>query len=74
MNPAEHPNDTYVKVLSQMPGERRLHISFELFEMALQLTTAGIRSQHPTFTEEQIASELRKRISADAGETASSHH
>jgi len=74
MNPAENLNDMYLTVVRSMPGERRLHISFELFDMALQLATAGIKSQYPTFTEEQVAAELRKRISADTRTVASARH
>lgn len=70
MNPAENFNETYLQVLRTLPGERRLLLSFELFEMATRLTTAGIQSQHPTFTEEEVATELRKRISSQTGEVA----
>jgi len=35
----------------------------ELFDYACQISMAGIRWQHPEFTEEQVMAELRRRIS-----------
>jgi hypothetical protein len=33
-----------------------------LFDYACEVTKAGIRMQHPDFTEEQVLEELRRRV------------
>jgi hypothetical protein len=34
----------------------------ELFDYACRITKAGIRMQHPDFDEQQVLSELRRRV------------
>ena len=38
----------------------------ELFEYACAITEAGIRMQHPDFSDEQVRAELRRRIALGA--------
>lgn len=35
----------------------------ELFDYACSISIAGIRMQHPQFSEEEVAEELRRRLS-----------
>ena len=40
----------------------RLLAGGELFDYACGITKAGIRAQNPTFTDEQVLAELRRRL------------
>jgi hypothetical protein len=46
----------------QMSFEQKFWAGAELFDYACEITKAGIRRDHPFFTEEQVLSELRRRI------------
>ncbi len=41
---------------------KKLAAGPELFEVACMLARAGIRSQNPSFNEEQITEELQRRL------------
>lgn len=51
-----------VEILRKMSPEKRALISFELSDNVRQNAIAGIKKQHPDFTDTQIAKELLRRI------------
>ncbi len=51
-----------IESLRQMSGEQRLALAFTMWEMAREITRAGIRAQHADFTPEQVERELARRI------------
>ena len=44
------------------PPERRMAEGLRLFDLASEMTRAGIRAQNPTWGEEQVEAELRRRL------------
>jgi hypothetical protein len=46
----------------RMTFEEKFLAGGELFDYACELTKAGIRWQHPDWTEQQVLEELRRRI------------
>ncbi|HYE20690.1 MAG TPA: hypothetical protein VEA69_19745 [Tepidisphaeraceae bacterium] len=42
--------------------EEKLALGADLYTYATSITLAGIRNQHPEWTEEQVRAELRRRI------------
>jgi hypothetical protein len=47
-----------LKIQSAMSGEQRLRMAFEMSMFARELAKAGIRRDHPEWTEAQVAREL----------------
>jgi hypothetical protein len=47
-----------LQILRAMPGEKRLLIAYEMSMFARELAAAGIRRDHPQWTEAQVAREL----------------
>lgn len=47
-----------LKIQSAMSGEQRILLAFEMSEFARELARAGIRHDHPEWTEAQVAREL----------------
>jgi hypothetical protein len=47
-------------ILRKMSGQQRLQIAEEMFWSARKLKAAGIRHQHPDWTEEQVQAEVRR--------------
>jgi hypothetical protein len=47
-----------LQIQSAMSGERRLLLAFEMSLFARDLSKAGIRRDHPEWTEAQVAREL----------------
>jgi hypothetical protein len=60
MRSDEQPGADQFAVLRSISGERRLHLAEELFWSARRMKAAGLRSQHPDWTEEQIVSEVTR--------------
>jgi hypothetical protein len=54
-------------LLREMGGERRLQLAEEMFWSARGLKEAGVRHQHPDWSEEQVIAEVN-RIFVHAGE------
>jgi hypothetical protein len=52
----------------RMTFEQKFMAGAELFDYACGITKAGIRWQNPTFTEEQVMDELRRRVAMDERE------
>ena len=46
----------------KMTFEQKFWAGAELFDYACRITMSGIRHENPTFTEEQILNELRRRL------------
>jgi hypothetical protein len=47
-----------LKIQSAMSGEQRILLAFEMSEFARELARAGIRHDHPEWTEAEVAREL----------------
>jgi hypothetical protein len=47
-----------LKIQSAMSGEQRILLAFEMSEFARELARAGIRHDHPEWSEAQVAREL----------------
>jgi hypothetical protein len=47
-----------LQILRAMPGEKRLLIAYEMSMFTRELAAAGIRRDHPQWTEVQVAREL----------------
>ena len=45
----------------RMSGPERMQISFELFELAQEMIDCSVRHQHPDWSDEQVAAEVRRR-------------
>lgn len=53
-------------VLRSMTGQRRLKIAEQLYWSARRLKTAGVRCQHPDWSEQEVVAEVN-RIFLHAG-------
>jgi hypothetical protein len=51
-----------IEAYRRMTGEERLAIALRLHDLACDVSRAGIRSQFPNATDEQVERELRRRI------------
>ena len=60
MNEELHPEQ--LKALRKMTPEQKLEAGFAFMEEMRQLKAAALRSQHPDWTDEQIAQALREFI------------
>jgi hypothetical protein len=47
-----------LKIQHGMPGEQRMPLAFEMSGFARELARAGIRKDHPEWSEPQVAREL----------------
>jgi hypothetical protein len=47
-----------LKIQQAMTGEQRMLLAFEMSMFTRELTRAGIRQEHPEWTEEQVQREL----------------
>ena len=47
-----------LEILRAMSGAQRLRLAFEMSEFARKLARAGIRDEHPDWSEEQVKREL----------------
>lgn len=53
-----HPKQ--IEAYRRMSPERKLEIAAELREAAWQMKAAGIRMQHPDWSEERVQEEVRR--------------
>jgi len=51
-----------LRVLKSLSGEQRLLLALEMSDFARELTKAGIREQHPDWSEKEVVRELLRRI------------
>jgi hypothetical protein len=59
MLPDEQPSPEQIQILRAIPGERRLRLAEQLYWSARKLKTAGLRAQHPDWSQERVDAELR---------------
>ncbi len=60
MLPDEQPSPKQIEILRQMSGERRLRVAEQLYWTARKVKAAGVRSQHPDWSEEEVKAEVRR--------------
>jgi hypothetical protein len=60
MLPDEQPSPEQIQILRAIPGERRLRLAEQLYWSARKLKTAGLRGQHPDWSQERVDAELRR--------------
>jgi len=60
MLPDEQPSPKQIEILRQMSGGRRLRLAEQLYWTARRIKAAGVRSQHPDWSDEQIKAEVRR--------------
>jgi hypothetical protein len=60
MLPDEQPSPEQVQILRAIPGEQRLRLAERLYWSARKMKSAGLRAQHPDWTEERVAGEVRR--------------
>jgi hypothetical protein len=49
-----------IQIFRAMTGEQRLRLAEQLYWSARKLKLAGLRAQHPEWTEEQLNAEVRR--------------
>jgi len=47
-------------ILRTMPGEQRLRLAEQLYWVARKLKAAGVRGQHPEWTEDAVNAEVNR--------------
>lgn len=60
MLPDEQASLQQLAILRGMTGQRRLRLAERLYWSARKMKTAGLRSQHPDWSEERINAEVRR--------------
>ena len=60
MLPDEQISPKQIAAFQAMSGERRLKLAEQLYWSARKLKAAGLRSQHPDWSQEQIDAEVRR--------------
>ena len=56
----EQATPKQIEILRAMPGERRLRLAEELYWSARRMKIAGVRAQHPDWSEDRLQSEVRR--------------
>ncbi len=56
-----------IAIYRKMTGPQRLQIAFDLYDTARALVRAGVRHQHPEWTEPQVKQEVVRRFKLAAG-------
>ena len=56
----EQTTPQQIEIFRGMRGEQRLRLAEDLYWFARKMKLAGLRAQHPDWSEEQLASELRR--------------
>ena len=60
MLPDEQPSPEQIEIFRRMTPERRLQLAEQLYWTARDLKAAGIRIQHPDWTEQQVRAEVTR--------------
>jgi hypothetical protein len=60
MLPDEQPSPEQIAALRAMSGEQRLRVAESLFQSARKIKIAGVRFQHPDWSDEQVHAEVRR--------------
>jgi len=56
----EQASPKQIEILRAMRGEQRLRLAEHLYWSARKLKVAGLRAQHPDWSEEQLNAEVRR--------------
>jgi hypothetical protein len=56
----EKSSPEQIEAFRAMTGEQRLRLAEQLYWTARKLKLAGLRAQHPDWTEEQLNAEVRR--------------
>jgi hypothetical protein len=56
----ETPSSEQIAALRAMSGEKRLRLAEQLYWLARKIKAAGLRNQHPDWTEDRINSEVTR--------------
>ena len=56
----DEPSDKQIEIYKAMTPLRRLEVAGEMYREAWELKAAGLRSQHPDWSEERIQEEVRE--------------
>jgi hypothetical protein len=56
----EKSSPEQLEIFRAMTGQRRWQLAEQLYWSARKLKLAGLRAQHPDWTEEQLNAELRR--------------
>ena len=56
----EHPSPEQIAALRAIPGEKRLRLAEQLYWSARKMKAAGIRYQHPDWSEDRVNAEVTK--------------
>ena len=62
----EQPSREQIAILRRMTGQQRLKLAEEMFCAARRLKSAGVRHQHPDWSEEAVEDEVRRHFLAEA--------
>ena len=60
MLPDEQASPEQVELFRGMTGEKRLQLAEQLYWSARRIKTAGLRAQHPEWSQEQLEAETRR--------------
>ncbi|MEW6302136.1 MAG: hypothetical protein AB1705_01610 [Verrucomicrobiota bacterium] len=60
MHPDEQPSPEQIEIYRKMSGAKRLQIAEDLYWTARKWKAAGVKAQHPDWTEEQVQDEVRR--------------
>ena len=59
----EIPDDAMAALLRAKSGTERLRMAFGMWRTARLIVTAGVRDQHPEWTDAQVGREVARRMS-----------
>ena len=60
MLPDEQASPEQIAALRAISGEDRLRLAQQLYWSARKMKTVGVRAQHPDWSDQQIAAEVRR--------------
>jgi len=60
MLPDEQATPKQIEILRAMPGEQRLRLAEGLYWSARRMKIAGLRAQHPDWSDDRLQSEVRR--------------
>jgi hypothetical protein len=60
MLPDEQPNAEQIAALRRMTGQQRWQLAERLYWSARKMKAAGLRCQHPDWSEERVNEEVRR--------------
>lgn len=58
----DNAEEVYLRILRQMPGEKRMRIGAELHEMAREFVKASVKRGCPSIDEQELEIKTRERM------------